>query len=130
MLRGDPDGVADVASTVNRCRANEVDVTCGSNLDLSSIVGNDARCAGENSRLQEVEAGAIAFQELASMPHLRARLVEVPEHLDDVADAPIKHVAATGGAAIQVLVVGLVEHSGYGMLCGIPYPKPWQRLTS
>ena len=62
MLRGDPDGVADVAAAANRCCADEVDVTSGSDLDLSSIVGNDAGLVGENSRLQEVEVRAIAYR--------------------------------------------------------------------
>ena len=42
MLRGDPDAVADVAAAVNRRRADEVDVASGSNLDLGSVIGDDA----------------------------------------------------------------------------------------
>lgn len=115
MLRGDPDGVADVAAAVNRRRADEVDVASGSDLDLSGVVGNDAGLVGENSRLQEAEVRAIAYPELARPPHLRVRLVEVPEQLDDDADAPIKNVAATVGVPVQVLVFRLVECAGYGI---------------
>ena len=46
MLCGNPDGVADVASTGNRRRADEGNSARIHDLDLGRVVGDDAVCVG------------------------------------------------------------------------------------